>query len=393
MIRKRKSTTYAVLSTVAFTAMIGTPAIIAEAAIVFSGTTTVQGEIRITTPTQLTDQTGSGALNNATVILAPTLPVSSFDLTGINPANLVIENNNVGILTVSPAQNITVTLAPGVINSPAVIGGGIVTFVSPQTAPTNLTGVAPTVMDNDGKITGTTVAMEYRLKGAASFTPVTATEITGIVAGKYEVRFAAKPGYAAGAITEVLVPAYSGPPAIPVTGITLDQSNVADLEVGSGAIEAKKTVQLTAAVAPANATNQSVTWTSSNPAVATVSNTGLVTAISAGNTTISATTVNGKIATSAITVTTKTAVTSATITGTEQVDQTLTAIVNGDATNPTYQWQVADTINGPYTNIAGAIDSTFVVTAAQEGKFIRVVISGANESKVTSDSTTAITPK
>ena len=214
MISKKKSTRYAVLSTVAFTALVGTPAMIADAAIVFSGTTNVQGEVRITTPTQLTDlTTGGGALNNATVILAPTIPGSSFDLTGINPGNLVIENSNLGTLTVSPGQPITVL--PGV-SQPTVNGGGIISVGLPQVAPTNLAGVAPTLIGIDGKITGTTLAMEYRLKGAMIFTPATATEITGLATGTYEVRFSAKPGYAAGAITQVVVPVYAAPPATAV---------------------------------------------------------------------------------------------------------------------------------------------------------------------------------
>ena len=54
------------------------------------------------------------------------------------------------------------------------------------------------------------------------------------------------------------------------------------------------TTQLTATVAPGNATNQILTWSSSNNAVATVStNSGLVTAVSNGTTTISATSTDG----------------------------------------------------------------------------------------------------
>ena len=50
---------------------------------------------------------------------------------------------------------------------------------------------------------------------------------------------------------------------------------------------------ITPTVAPANATDKSVTWSSSNPAVATVDTTGKVTALSSGTTTITATTNNG----------------------------------------------------------------------------------------------------
>ena len=63
------------------------------------------------------------------------------------------------------------------------------------------------------------------------------------------------------------------------------------------------TVQLTAQVSPATALNKSVSWKSSNTAVATVSSTGSVTARSAGTATITATTAEGGFkSTSTITV-------------------------------------------------------------------------------------------
>ena len=81
---------------------------------------------------------------------------------------------------------------------------------------------------------------------------------------------------------------------VPVSGVTLSQSD-AVLTVGG-------TQTLTATVAPANATNKSVTWTTSNPSVATVAN-GVVTAVGVGSATITATTTNGaKTASCAVTV-------------------------------------------------------------------------------------------
>jgi len=82
----------------------------------------------------------------------------------------------------------------------------------------------------------------------------------------------------------------------PVTGVTLSQTS-AKLQFG-------ETLALTATVAPANATNKSVTWSSSHPAVATVDENGVVTAkTTAGTATITATTaVGAKTATCAITV-------------------------------------------------------------------------------------------
>ncbi|MES2731005.1 MAG: PA14 domain-containing protein, partial [Bacteroidota bacterium] len=72
---------------------------------------------------------------------------------------------------------------------------------------------------------------------------------------------------------------------VPVTGVTISPTT-ANLLVG-------QTQQLTATVAPANATNKTVSWTSSNAAIATVNTSGLVTALAAGTATITVTTQDG----------------------------------------------------------------------------------------------------
>ena len=59
-----------------------------------------------------------------------------------------------------------------------------------------------------------------------------------------------------------------------VTSVSIDRST-AELIIG-------ETVQLSAAVMPTDATNKSITWSSSNKEVATVSNDGKVTAVSEG---------------------------------------------------------------------------------------------------------------
>ena len=85
------------------------------------------------------------------------------------------------------------------------------------------------------------------------------------------------------------------PVAAPVTGVSVAPSTL-ELEVGQSST-------LTATVAPANAANPAVSWTTSNAAVATVSSSGLVTAIGAGSATITATTEDGGFtATSTVTV-------------------------------------------------------------------------------------------
>ena len=80
-----------------------------------------------------------------------------------------------------------------------------------------------------------------------------------------------------------------------VTSVTLNKSALS-LEVG-------KTGQLSATVLPNSATNKSVSWSSNNEAVATVSTNGTVTAKKAGTAVITATAVNGKSASCIVTVT------------------------------------------------------------------------------------------
>lgn len=84
--------------------------------------------------------------------------------------------------------------------------------------------------------------------------------------------------------------------SVPVSSVSVDLASASILE-GS-------TKQILATVLPADATNKSLHWTSSNSGVATVSSSGLVTGVGAGTATITATSHDGgKTATSNITVT------------------------------------------------------------------------------------------
>ena len=108
--------------------------------------------------------------------------------------------------------------------------------------------------------------------------------------------------YQSKGIKKIEVYGYENPTTVNVTGITLSQTE-AEMTVGG------ETLTLTATVAPDDATDKTVTWTSSDPTVATVAN-GVVTAVAAGTATITATATNGtddttddKTATCTITVT------------------------------------------------------------------------------------------
>ena len=126
-------------------------------------------------------------------------------------------------------------------------------------------------LNSDGTISGTPTAA-----GASTFT-VTATNDSGSDSKAFILT-----------VTQ------------PVTSVTLDKNT---LELYTGGSE-----NLTATVAPDNATNKTVTWSSSDNTVATVDNNGNVTAVKAGTATITATAADGSgcSATCTVTVTDKT---------------------------------------------------------------------------------------
>lgn len=72
---------------------------------------------------------------------------------------------------------------------------------------------------------------------------------------------------------------------VSVTGLTINKTRISLVKGTS--------VNLSATIKPGNATNKKITWSSNNPAVAAVDVTGKVLAISAGSTTITATTEDG----------------------------------------------------------------------------------------------------
>ena len=65
-----------------------------------------------------------------------------------------------------------------------------------------------------------------------------------------------------------------------------------------------------------------------------------------------------------------------TIQGTLQVGSTLTAQVTGlpDGVQVAYQWQEADSAEGPFTDIKGAVGQTYIPTSDNVGKYLRVVV-------------------
>ena len=99
-------------------------------------------------------------------------------------------------------------------------------------------------------------------------------------------------------ITNIELAFIAPKPAVEVATVTLSQTE-ATLEIAG---EDFQSVQLVATVAPYDADDMTITWTSSDEAVATVDANGVVTAVAPGTATITATAANGVSATCVVTV-------------------------------------------------------------------------------------------
>ncbi|WP_228520670.1 Ig-like domain-containing protein [Flavobacterium sp. JLP] len=157
---------------------------------------------------------------------------------------------------------------------------------------------------------------------------------------------------------EYLVLTNTNAPVVAVTGVSVNPTTAT---VGLGS-----TQQLNAIIAPANATNQNLTWTSSNTAVATVNASGLVTAVATGTTTITVKTADGnKTATSAITVA-AIPVASVSVSPTTaslyagNTQQLSATIAPANATNKNITWSSSNTA-------IAAVNSIGLVTAVAAG--------------------------
>lgn len=107
---------------------------------------------------------------------------------------------------------------------------------------------------------------------------------TAVYNGSTYVSYDSNPtGYATPS-TDTINGYNSGGTTVSVTGVSLDKSSTSITVDGAETLEAT--------VAPSNATNKTVTWSSSNTSVATVSN-GTVRGVSEGNATITVTTQDG----------------------------------------------------------------------------------------------------
>jgi uncharacterized protein YjdB len=171
---------------------------------------------------------------------------------------------------------------------------------APRPSVTSLSSVSGTAAGGTSVvITGTgfldaTASVKFGSVNATSFRVDSATQITAVspagIAGTVHIRVTTWGGTS----TESANDQFTYLTPVAVTSLTL---SAAKLSVNVG-----MTTQLTATILPENATDKSVTWTSSNTAVATVDSSGMVTGVAMGKATITALSPNGKKATCSVTV-------------------------------------------------------------------------------------------
>ena len=202
-------------------------------------TAVAQGTATITATSNL-DNTKSGTCS--VTVNAPAAPI---------PVTAIALNKSTATIAIGDSETLTVIYTPADANT-----GKAVTWTSSNTS------IA--TVDNSGKVTGI----------AAGSATITATSTTDA------------------SITASCAVAVQ---AVAVTGVSINPTS-ANLQIGGS-------TDLTYTILPANATDKSVSWTSSNPSVVNVNN-GHVTAIAAGTATITVTTTDGsKTATCSVTVT------------------------------------------------------------------------------------------
>ena len=193
--------------------------------------------------------------------------------------------------------------------------------------------------------------------------------VTALKAGSGEVTVTARDGSGKSATCSVTVKEDA---PVAVTGVTLTPTS-ATLTVGGKQ-------QLTANVAPANATNKEVTWKSSDSAIASVDDSGLVTARAAGTASIVAATKDGGF-TAICTVTVNAAkipVTGVTVTPTAvsmTVSQTLqltATVAPNNATDRTVTWAsnnaAVATVNASGLVTAKSAGTAVITVTTNDGK-------------------------
>jgi uncharacterized protein YjdB len=291
-----------------------------------------------------------------------------------------VDNDGVVTAVAIGAATITVSATNGVTATCAVTVGAVpVTNVSLDATTANLkpgetkTLVATVAPDN---ATDKSITWSSNATGVATVSQTGV--VTAVAVGAATITVTSNSDNTKTATCVVTVS------PVAVTGVSLNKTSLA--------LEISHTETLVATVAPEDATNKNVTWSSNATNIATVDNNGVVTAVAVGAATITVTTADGsKTATCAVTV----ASSIVNVTGVS-LNKTTTSITIGETETltatvaPTNATDKSVTWSSNATNIA-TVDNNGVVTAVAVGAATITVTSNADNTK-TATCVVTVTP-
>ncbi len=274
----------------------GTATITATSA---DGSFTKTKSITVTTPvTGISDISGAISVNVGSTI---TLSAS---VTPADATNQTItwSSNATGVATVGSSTGVVTGVAGGIATITATTADGSFTDTHDVAVIVPVTGISA-VSGSSSVVSGATTtltasvdpsgATNQTIMWSSSNTAVATVDASGVVTG-----------VGGGTATITATTADGGFSATKSMTVTVPVTGISDVS-GSSTVGVGSTITLSASVTPADATNQTITWTSSNTSVATVnSSTGVVTGVAGGTATITATTASGSYtATKSVTVT------------------------------------------------------------------------------------------
>ena len=234
----------------------------------FTGTGSSQTLTATVSPSNATNKTLTWSSSNTSVATVSNGVVKAV---GFGTATITAKSNNGKTascsVTVNPIQPTGIKATP---ETSTLYGLNGTVRLSANVMPSNATNKAVTWSSNNTSVA--TVSSDGTVKAVGYGTAViTAKTVNGLTSN----------------CTVTVNP-------IAVTGVSLNKNSLSFTGTGSSQT-------LTATVSPSNATNKTLTWSSSNTSVATVSN-GVVKAVGFGTATITAKSNNGKTASCSVTV-------------------------------------------------------------------------------------------
>ena len=236
-----------------------------------------------------------GKIDTLVATISPSNATNKLIAWSSSNSNVATVNNGVVTAKTVGTANITVTTANGKTATCVVT---VKTPVPQEVAVTGVTLNKTNVSLEVGK-TDTLVATispsnatNKIIAWSSSNTSIATVDANGKITGKAAgtVTITAKTNNGKTAACKVTITKQE----VAVTGINLNKTT-ASIDVGS-------TITLTATIAPTNATNKLIAWSSSNTSIATVDANGKVTGKNGGTVTITAKANNGKTATCKVTV-------------------------------------------------------------------------------------------